>query len=262
MHIVGVLGRDRDFLGAISRFRDPLGRFHLHPLHEGSVDGVLKGLVPLEFAGALLLDQEFEESAHALVQRHSLDAQELGRVDTVTVAAGGLIGEFNAGRAVGSLLSEAKWDGRGARAVLLGSGKRVAAIARELSSLGLSQITILAENRPAAERTMPRLAASTTVVTTATSDPRGENFLAQADLLIRADPTADVPSEILGPHLCLIDLHPQRVTALRQQALNVGSLTYGLLDVQAHRLALGLTNVLGTGVELEPLLALLHDAPA
>lgn len=261
MHIVGVLGRDPNLLHALSRFRDPLGRFHLHPLQDGPIEAVLDGLVPLEFAGAILLGAEFEQAASGLLQRYSLDAQEVGAVDTVSVAAGGLIGEYNAGRAVGSLLADADWDGRGARAVLLGSGKQVAAIARELSSTGVSQIVILAENRPAAERSAPQMAASTAVVTSAQGDPRADGFLAEADLLIRVDPTSDVPIEAMGPHLCLVDLRPEKVSALRQQALNVGALTFNLLDYQAHRLALGLGHVLGAGIELEPFLALLHDTP-
>jgi shikimate 5-dehydrogenase len=261
MHIVGILGRDQDLLGAIARFRDPLGRFHLHPLQEGTVDAVLSGLVPLEFAGVLLFGDDFEQKASGLLQRYSLDAQEIGAVDTVTVAAGGLIGEYNAGRAIGSLLAASDWDGRGARAVLLGGGRRVAATARELSSMGVAQIVILAENRPAAERSTPKLAASTTVVASALSDPRSKSFLAEADLLIRSDPSAQVPPEAMGPHLCLIDLCAERSTPLRQQALDVGALTFDLLDFQAHRLALGLNHVLGAGVELEPLLSLLHDGP-
>ncbi|MEX2535836.1 MAG: hypothetical protein WD273_09600 [Trueperaceae bacterium] len=261
MHIVGVLGRDQNLIQALDRFRDPLGRFHLHPLQDGPVESVLSGLVPLEFAGALFLDVDFEQAASGLLQRYSLDAQEVGAVDTVSVAAGGLIGEYNAGRAVGSLLGEADWDGRGARAVLMGSGRRVAAIARELSSMGVAQVVILAENRPAAERSAPQMAASTSVITSAQSDPRAEGFLAEADLLIRVDPNSDVPPQAMGPHLCLVDLRPERVSALRQQALNVGALTFNLRDYQAHRLALGLGHVLGAGVELEPLLALLHDTP-
>lgn len=262
MHIVGVLGRDQALLNSIAQFRDPLGRFHLHPIHEGPLEAVLHGLVPLEFAGALLLGDEFEQNASSLLQRVSLDAQEVGAVDTVSVAAGGLIGEYNAGRAVGSLLSTAEWDGRGARAVLLGSGRRVAAIARELSSMGVARVVILSESRPAAERTAPTVAATTEVIASAISDPRSEGFLAEADLLVRADPTAEVPVEAMGPHLCLLDLRPERVSSLRQQALNVGALTFNLLDFQAHRMALGLTHVLGAGVELDVLLAMFHETPS
>jgi shikimate dehydrogenase len=262
MQLVGVLGRDQELLNTLASFRDPHGRFHLHPLHDGPVEGVLSSLVPLEFAGALLLGDEFEQAASGLLQRHSLAAQEVGAVDTVSVAGGSLIGEYNAGRAVGSLLAEADWDARGARVVLLGSGRPVSAIARELSSMGVAQLVILAENRPAAERTMPTLAASTEVVASALADPRSDGFLAEADLLIRSDPAADVPVEAMGPHLCLVDLRPERVSQLRQQALNVGALTFNLLDFQAHRLVLGLTHVLGAGVELEPFLALLHETPS
>jgi shikimate dehydrogenase len=262
MQLVGVLGRDQALLNALASFRDPHGRYHLHPLHDGPVEAVLSSLVPLEFAGVLILGDEFEKAASGQLQRHSLAAQEVGAVDTVSVAGGSLIGEYNAGRAVGSLLAASDWDARGARVVLLGSGRPVSAIARELSSMGVAQLVILAENRPAAERTMPTLAASTEVVASALSDPRSDGFLAEADLLVRSDPAADVPLEAMGPHLCLVDLRPERVSLLRQQALNVGALTFNLLDFQAHRLVLGLTHVLGAGVELEPFLALLHETPS
>lgn len=261
MHIVGVLSRDRNLLEAISRFRDPLGRFHLHPLHEGPVEAVLSGLVPLELAGVLLFDDEFEQRAPTPLKRFSLDAQEVGAVDTVSVAGGALIGEYNAGRSVGSMLAESDWDGRGARTVLLGAGRLVAAIARELSSMGASQVVILADNRPAAEQSAPTLAASTRVISSAHSDPRSAGFLAEADLVVRVDPNAGAPLESMGPHLCLIDLAPERLSLQRQQALDVGALTFNLLDFQAHRLTLGLNHVLGSGIDLEPLLALLHDTP-
>lgn len=261
MHIVGVLARDRNLISAIGRFRDKRGRFHLHPLEEGPVEGVLAGLVPLEFAGTVVLDEELERTVAGQLQRHSIDAQEAGAVDAVSVAAGSLIGEYNGGRAVGSLLGQADWDGRGARAVLLGSGWKVGAIARELSSMGVAQVVILAENRPAAEHSAPPLAAGTAVITSAISDPRARQYLAEADLLVRCRSGVQVEPELMGPHLCLVDLQPESQALLRQQALAVGALTFGLREYQSHRMALGLAHVLGTGVELEPLVALLRDVP-
>lgn len=128
--------------------------------------------------------------------------------------------------------------------------------------MGVAQIVVLAENRPAAEQSLTTIAASTEVFTTALSDPRGPGFLSEADLLIRANPQFQVPVEAMGPHLCVIDLATEPVSRLRQQALNVGALTFNLLDFQAHRLSLGLSHVLGGGVELDSLLTLLHEPSA
>lgn len=259
MHIVGVLSRDSAVLTAVSRFRDPIGRFHLHPLQDGPTEAILAALVPLEFAGVLLVDEEFEAPAPQ-VSRSSLDAQQVGGIDTVTVAGGSLIGEYLGGRALGSLLSRSDWDARGAKVVLLGAGRRVASMARELSSLGAAQVVVLGHDRPTAERSAPGMAASTKVVTTAVNDPRHETYLEEADLLVRVDPALDVPDHVLGPHLCLLDLHADSISELRQRALNVGALTFNTSDYQAHRLSLGLSNILGTEIGSEGILALLHEA--
>lgn len=262
MHLVAALGQDPHLTNLLRRYRDPHGRYHLHPLLDTDPAAALAGLVPLEFAGAIVLDEDLQELAAGSLQRRSLDAQEVGAVDTITVAAGGLIGEYNFGRAVRSMLQGAGWDGRNATAVLLGTGRRVTGLARELSSLGVSRLVLVADNQPAAERSAPRLAASTEVIPRSASDPAVERYLAEADLLVRADPSARVRFEWLGPHLSLIDLSPEPVTRLRQQALNVGALSFNLQDLQAHFLALALSHVLGGAIDVEPLLELLHDTPA
>jgi hypothetical protein len=259
MHLVALISQDPLLVRQLVRYRDPLGRFHLHPLLDHDAADVLPALQVMEFAGAVILDHDSQAVAAKQLTRRSLDAQEAAAVDTVSVSPGGLIGEFNFGRAVGALLQTAGWDGREASAVILGSGRNATGVARELSSVGVTQLTILAGNRPEAERAVPRLAASTSIIARAVSDPVAERCLLEADLLVRLDPAARVPLEMLGPHLTLLDLSPEPVSRLRQQALNVGVLSFNQRDFQAHFLALALSHVLGGSIEVEPLLSLLHD---
>lgn len=258
MHLVATLCRDEHLANALRRYRDPQGRFHLHPLEPRLGLQGLPHLATLSFAGALVLDPDAQATARDLATRTSLEADEVGRVDALAVSPAGLIGEFNLGRAVRAVLTQAGWDGRGAGALILGGGPSAAAIAREISSLGAARITVLADSLPAAEQALPRVAASTEVEARTTSDPALEALLDRADLLVRVDPEERVPLAGLGPHLTVLDLAPRAVTPLRQQALNVGALSFNLRDVQAHVVALGLSQVLGGAIEPGPLLDLLH----
>lgn len=258
MHLVATLCQDDHLANALRRYQDPQGRFHLHPVDAARAAQALPHLAALDFAGALVLDAEAQRVARGLATRTSLEAEEVGLVDALAVSPAGLIGEFNLGRAVRALLTGSRWDARGASAVLLGGGPRAGAIARELSSLGVAHLTVLAESLPAAERTLPPVAASTRVEARLASDPAFGALLERADLLVRIAPDGRVPLGDLGPHLTVLDLSTKAVSPLRQQALNVGALSFNLRDVQAHLVALGLSQVLGGAIEPEPLLDLLH----
>src|SRR5690554_2382095 len=58
MHLVATLTSDAQLQRNLWRFRDPLGRFHLHPIRENSAAQMLKALAAVEFAGALVVDPE------------------------------------------------------------------------------------------------------------------------------------------------------------------------------------------------------------
>src|SRR5690554_2158521 len=159
MHLVAISSSDAELLRLLWRFRDPLGRFHLHTIAEHDANQLLPALAPMEFAGAIVLGPEDQGDVTGLLQRSSMEVQESGAADTVTVTPAGLIGEYNFGRALGQMLKAASWDARNSRVSILGSGPRVRAAAREVSSMGASQLAILASNRPEAEQSAPRLAA-------------------------------------------------------------------------------------------------------
>lgn len=258
MHLVAVLSADADLRHALRSYRDAQGRFLLHPVPAGGVEELYRGLQRLDFAGALVLDAGLQAEALRHADRSSLDAQEVGAADTITVTPGGVIAEYNLGRAVASLLGSARWDAREAEAVLLGSGSTARGVARELASMGAASIAVLAESPADAERTLPGLAAGPTVLARAAHDPLVPTLLERADLLVRCDPSVRVPESLLGPHLTLLDLVPEPVSGIRRRAMSVGALTFNRRDLDAYRIELGLSHMLGGPVGVEPLLELFH----
>jgi len=219
---------------------------------------LVTGLKRLDFAGAMVLDESRQAEAQRLADRSSLDAQELGVADTLTVTQAGVMADHCLGRALAALLGAHRWDGAGARVAVLGAGAAARALAREALSMGASSLAVLARDRVAAEGVLPRGAAGVTLLARSSADPIGRTVLEQADLVIRVDPTAHVAPELMGPHLTLVDLVPDVLSPLRRQAMASGSLTFNRRDVEAYRLELGLSQVLGGPVGIEPLMTLFH----
>ncbi|HLV11751.1 MAG TPA: hypothetical protein VKY42_04815 [Trueperaceae bacterium] len=257
MHLVACLC-DEDLAHAVRSFRDAAGRFHLHPVPPGPLAEVVLGLKRLDFAGAMVLDESRQAEAQRLADRSSLDAQELGAADTLTVTQAGVMADHCLGRALAALLAAHRWDGAGARVVVLGSGAAARSLAREALSMGASALTVLAADRVAAERVLPQGAAGTALLARAAADPVARTMLEQADLVIRLDPDAGLPPDVLGPHLTLVDLVPDVLSPLRRLAMGAGSLTFNRRDVEAYRLELGLSQVLGGPIGIEPIMTLFH----
>jgi shikimate 5-dehydrogenase len=260
MHLVAVVCSDGSLARLLRTFRDDQARFHLHVLPPDRNGSWIPALRTLDFAGALVLDPAAQVDALRGAERASLDASDVEAADTLVVTQGGVMAEYHLGRALGQALRSRLWDPRAARAVVLGSGTEARVVARELASLGVAHLTVLAHDRPAAERAVPRLAASTDVVATVAHDPAAARLLESADLVVRIDPQSGFPAGLLGPHLTVVDLAPEGVSGLRQRAMSVGALTLNRRDVEGHRLHLALGHVLGGGVRAEPLLELMHEA--
>ncbi len=258
MHLVALLSDDPEVRGAIGAYRDPAARFHLHSVPAGAMGELMRALSRLDFAGALVLDENRQLEAQRLAERSSLVAQELGAADTLTVTQAGIIADHTLGRAVTGMLTSHRWDAAGSRVVVLGSGPTAKALGRELVSLGARSLAVLAADRVAAERSLPHTHAGVELLARASADPLSGTLFESADLVVRVDGTLRVPSGSLGPHLTLIDLGSEPVSALRSQAMSLGSLTFNRRDVEAYRLELGLSQVLGGSIGVEPLLALFH----
>ena len=124
--------------------------------------------------------------------------------------------------------------------------------------MGASALTVLAADRVAAERVLPNGAAGAALLARAAADPVARTMLEQADLVIRLDPDAGLPPDVLGPHLTLVDLVPDVLSPLRRLAMGAGSLTFNRRDVEAYRLELGLSQVLGGPIGIEPIMTLFH----
>jgi shikimate 5-dehydrogenase len=259
MHLVAVICSDPELAHLLRSFRDDEARFHLHVIAPARGADWIGSLRTLEFAGALVLDADAQHEAVVRADRSSLDAADAAAADALTVTQAGLMAEFHLGRALAQALRGRLWDAREAHAVVLGGGTEARAVARELASVGVAHLTLLADTRPDAEKAVPRLAASTDVVATVASDPVATRLLERADLVVRIDPRASFPAALLGPHLTVVDLAHDAVSSLRQRAISMGALTLNRRDVEAHRLHLALGHVLGKGVSVEPLMQLMHQ---
>jgi shikimate 5-dehydrogenase len=260
MHLVAVVGGDQDLAHRLRGFRDAGQRFLLHPIAPRPLPALTDALRTLDFAGAVVLDERSQRDAGASAERGSLDVRELRAADALVITPAGVVTDLHLGRAIGAALRQRLWDPRGARAVVQGSDLHARAAARELASLGVAHLCVIASDRPEAERVTGLLAAATSTAALAEAEPAAQAMLERADLVVRSSEAATLPAHVLGPHLALVDLVPGALSAWRRRGLEVGALTIGALDVEAHRLQLALTSILGPGVALEPLMALVHDA--
>ena len=257
MQLIALFCEDPDVAEALTQVEQPPYHLHLVAL-EQPLAAALTALSALDFAGALVLGESLQRQAFAQVQRSSLDAQNSEAVDAVTVTPLGLVGEYTLGRALARALLADAWDLRGARVVLLGAGAEATVLAKELASLGASHVTVLAQDRPAAEKALPPLAATVTTQARALSEPLAGSYVEQADVLVRTNPDLKVDKTLLGPHLSVIDLSPAPLSPLRKTAFGVGAKSLGLRDIQAYQAALALSHVLGSTVEVDAFLTLLH----
>jgi shikimate 5-dehydrogenase len=258
MRVIALMSQQPQIQSVLDKLDDP--EVVLFPVTNNKpLTSLLTSMATLEFAGALVLDSQQQIGCLPYMQRSSLDAQQAGAVDIITITPAGLFGDYALGHAMGALLKSAGYHLHGARVVLLGSGTEVSAIARELSSLGIQHLSILAANRPEAEKALPQLAASTTAISMAVGEPMAATYIEQADLLIRVDYNLSVADSLLGPHLSVIDFSPLAMSPLRQGAMKAGAKTLGLRDVQAHQLSLALGRLLGKPFKADVFLNLLHQ---
>jgi len=257
MHLVALVTEDANLKHALRDFHDESGRFLLHPVPDGSLSDLMRALPRMDFAGALVLDDSRQAEAKALASRSSLDAEDLGVADTLTVTQAGIMADHTFGRALVTMLSERRWHADGAHAVVLGASPEARAVARELTRLGVASLSVLASDRVTAERARPS-AAGAKFYARSFSDPLGRTLLERADLVVRLDPATSVDEELLGPHLTVIDLADGGVSELRSRALALGALTFNRRDVEAYRFELALSQILGGSVGLEPILTMFH----
>jgi shikimate 5-dehydrogenase len=258
MRSVALFCQQSDLRDSLISLEDADFRFFPVPANK-PLKAILDSLGVLEFAGALVLDEPQQHASFLQMQRSSLDAQEAGGVDTISITPAGFFGDYSLGHAVGSLLKANEYNAREAKAVVMGSSSEAVAVARELSSLGVSQLALVASTRPEAEKTLPSVAASTVAVARAVAEPTVPGLIEGADILVRVNPNLQIPENLLGPHLTIIDFSPQAISSLRQQAMRVGAKTLSLRDVQSHQLALALSRLLGKPFKPDLFLSVLHQ---
>ena len=260
MQLVALLSDSAPLAKTLASYRHPEFDIRLHPvIRPLNLAATLSALEALQFAGALVIDASYQQTVFGQLQDHAFGAKEAGVTDSITVTPGRMIGDYSFGRAVTAVLRDANWDGRNASAVVMGSGAKANAICRELSSFGVEHLTLIADNKPLAEQSTGSLAATTTLVTRASADPVASTLIQQADLLVRVNPALQVDYSLLGPHLTIVDMEQHAMSELRVQAMNLGAYTFGYHDVTAYQLSLALGTILGTRIEPEAFMTLLHS---
>lgn len=232
--------------------------FHLINTNK-PIGDVCKALIALDYSGAIVLEPKWQSEVLNHSQRNSLASTRHQACDSLIVTPAGLIADYVLGSALNDLLVQNHWDVRGAHVAITGSGPIASAVATELASAGVEQISVIAETLPNAEKTLPHIALTRTRAYKL-GDSNAAAALERADLLVRTESQSQIAFELLGPHLSVIDLSPSPFSSLRQNALSVGAKTLGLRDLQAHQLALSLGLITGkkldSSVFLHPLLAL------
>ena len=236
----------------------------LQVVPNGATGPAVKALPVLGFAGALVFGADARRDAARFVARASIDAEDLGTIDTITVAGDATLGDHVGGRAVVDGLRVAGWDPRGARVVALGDAPGLRAVLRELATAGVEEITVVASDAPTAEGAVPRLPSGVRSRGLAARDPSVPALLERCDAVLRVDDVLDAPTEVLGPHLTMVDLAPGLAADWRHAGRIVGATLVGWPDVEAHRVAAAMQAVVGGAFRPGPLLELFHgvESPA
>lgn len=256
MHLIALLGTS-PAVEVLQHYRDPTSRFHLHAVPAGPVPQQLSALPALGFTGALLFGSEVRRDAVALV-RASVEAADLQAVNVVSVAGGQVQGDYVGAAAVVDGLRHAGWDPRGARVVASGGHDDVRSLLRSLATAGVVDITLVGPDAPAAERALPALPAGVKSRALPARDPIIPDLVARCDAVLRGDGNLKVPAESLGPHLTLVDVSPNLPSEPRATARAAGVSTIAWADVEAHRVAATLQQLLSLPVDPAPLHELLR----
>lgn len=233
--------------------------FYLHPVAPQQLGEQLSALSQLQFSGAFLPHIGEQVEAMQFITRVSPTSQEAGALCTVTTTPAGNIGDYLLGRALAAAMWSVNWDARGARAVIIGEGAMCRVIGRTLSSLGVTHLTVIAKDRPTAEHSLPVLAVTTQAEARAKKEASAQYLLEQSDLVVTLDADFMLDSALFGPHLSLIDMTEEPLSATRKTALQLGVNTLSHIDVQAYHFALSISHLLGQTVAVEPFLEVLHE---
>jgi shikimate 5-dehydrogenase len=255
MHLVAVVGGELNLHSRLAGYRDPQHHYHLHPVSPQAYTQLAAGLRSLEFAGALIFEAALQREAATSAERASLVARTLAAADLIAPTMVGMVADLTVGRAVAAALQARVWNARGARVAVLGADLSARAVARELASQGIAHLSVHATARADAERVIASVTALPEVAALAAREPNARLLLERADLVVRTESGYDIPPDLFGPHLALVDLDPAPLSRWRQRGVEAGALTVGAFDVMAHRLQLALSTILASPVAIAPLQA-------
>ncbi|ANE44019.1 hypothetical protein [Deinococcus puniceus] len=215
---------------------------------------VLDACHTLRFCGALV-GPSHEEAVLGAVTPDA-DARRVGRVDAVSFTGGfGTGGSHGAYALTGALMDALEATGyaaRGASAVLLGNTADDLARALPLSRLGFTDVGVVADSSPDAERAARDLPAGVRSFAMSRRDSSLSTLTERADLIVLTG--GSLPAGLVQPYHTVIDLTG------RAQITSTGATSLNLSSLPARRLVRQLAHATGHRFhleELEPLVRVL-----
>lgn len=164
---------------------------------------VVSACLTLRFTGALVApayQMAWLEAAQA-----DSEAKRVGRVDALSFhGAAGASGTFSYAEALSDTLADTGYMARGASLAVLGHRAADLAVAAPLARLGFTDIGLVAESAPEAERAIRDLPSGLRIFPLSRRDESVRALLSRSDLVVLT--AGELPSGILEPYHTVIDL--------------------------------------------------------
>ncbi|WP_291426126.1 shikimate dehydrogenase [Deinococcus sp.] len=157
----------------------------------------------LRFAGALVAPGQQGQWLGAA--QADPEARRVGRIDAVAFhGAAGASGTFAYADALSDMIEASGYSARGASLAVLGNTAADLALAAPLARLGFSDIGLVADSAPEAEKAIRDLPTGLRIFPMSRRDASVKALVSRSDLVVLA--TGDLPTGLLEPYHTLLDL--------------------------------------------------------
>ncbi len=164
---------------------------------------IVSACLTLRFSGALVAPAH--GAAWLDAAPADTEARRVGKVDALSFhGAGGAAGTFSYAEALSDTLADTGYMARGASLAVLGLRAADLAVAAPLARLGFTDIGLVAESAPEAERAIRDLPNGLRIFPLSRRDESVRALLSRSDLVVLT--AGDLPANLLEPYHTLIDL--------------------------------------------------------
>lgn len=164
---------------------------------------IVSACLTLRFMGALVAPAH--QAAWLEAASTDTEARRVGRVDALSFhGAAGATGTFSYAEALSDTLADTGYVARGASLAVLGNRATDLAMAAPLARLGFSDIGLVADSAPEAERAIRDLPGGLRIFPLSRRDESIRALLSRSDLVVLT--AGDLPGGVLEPYHTIIDL--------------------------------------------------------